>query len=397
MSVRTDHPATDLRPGGLPTAALLVMALTGFLLIATETMPAGLLPQISAGLGVSEGTAGQYVSAYALGTVVCAVPAVTLTRGFPRRPVLLAAVAVFLVATGVTAVSSDVALSLAARFVAGACSGLLWGMLAGYARRISSPEQAGRALAVASLGTPVGLALGTPLGSWLGSAVGWRWSFAATAALALLVLGLVVLLVPAAPGQRAETREPLHRVVRLPGVAPVLVVILLWMVGHNTLYTYVSAYLRTAGVGVPVEVALVVFGGCALLGLWVTGVLIDRALRRLVLLSVAAFVVTGVTLLLASGWRTAVVAAIVLWGLAFGGAAAQLQTAVSEAAGENADVANSFVGTAFNLAIFAAGVLGALLVSADGGRALPAVLAVSAAGALVVVLVARRAAFPVGR
>jgi predicted MFS family arabinose efflux permease len=41
------------------------MALLGFILIATETMPAGLLPQIPAGLTVAEGTAGQFVSAYA--------------------------------------------------------------------------------------------------------------------------------------------------------------------------------------------------------------------------------------------------------------------------------------------------------------------------------------------
>src|SRR3954467_11185227 len=60
----------------LPVAALLVMALVGFLLIATETMPAGLLPQIAAGMDVTEGLAGQYVSAYALGTVVAAIPAV---------------------------------------------------------------------------------------------------------------------------------------------------------------------------------------------------------------------------------------------------------------------------------------------------------------------------------
>ena len=36
-------------------------------------------------------------------------------------------------------------------------------------------------------------------------------------------------------------------------------------------------------------------------------------------------------------------------GIAFGGAAAQLQTAISAASGENADVANSMLGVAFNL------------------------------------------------
>ena len=58
------------RTDRLPWAALLVMALMGFLLIATETMPAGLLPQIATGLATSEGTAGQLVSAYALGTIL---------------------------------------------------------------------------------------------------------------------------------------------------------------------------------------------------------------------------------------------------------------------------------------------------------------------------------------
>ncbi len=37
-----------------PLAALAVMALTGFVLLATETMPAGLLPQIADGMNTSE-------------------------------------------------------------------------------------------------------------------------------------------------------------------------------------------------------------------------------------------------------------------------------------------------------------------------------------------------------
>src|SRR3954447_10018350 len=215
--------ATD---AGLPVAALLVMALVGFLLIATETMPAGLLPQIAAGMDVTEGLAGQYVSAYALGTVVAAIPAVALTRGVRRKPLFLSALLGFLVASTVTGLSGEIVLSLAARFVAGAFSGLLWGMTAGYARRISSPQRAGRALAIASVGTPVGLAVGTPFGSWLGTSVGWRWSFGALSVLMALTFVLALILVPDAPGQRAESHLPVGRVLAIPGVALILVVIL---------------------------------------------------------------------------------------------------------------------------------------------------------------------------
>ena len=73
-------------------------------------------------------------------------------------------------------------------------------MMAGYARRIAVPENAGRALAIASLGTPLGLALGTPLGSWVGATLGWRWSFGALSILPLLTLTLTLALVPDAAG-----------------------------------------------------------------------------------------------------------------------------------------------------------------------------------------------------
>ena len=109
-------------------------------------------------------------------------------------------------------------------------------------------ERTGSPLAIASIGTPVGLAVGTPFGSWLGTTVDWRWSFGTLSALMALTLVLVVVLVPDAPGQRAESHLPVRRVLTIPGVAIVLTVILAWMVAHNTVYTYVSAYLDAAEV-----------------------------------------------------------------------------------------------------------------------------------------------------
>ncbi|MEU1799538.1 hypothetical protein [Streptomyces sp. NPDC019937] len=110
MTTTRPTPVRERAHPPFPLPALVAMACTGFTVITTETLPAGLLPQLAAGLGVSEGGA--------------------------------------------------------------AFSGLLWGMLAGYARCIVAPEYAGRAFAVAMTGTPVALSAGTPLGAWLASAVG---------------------------------------------------------------------------------------------------------------------------------------------------------------------------------------------------------------------------------
>lgn len=61
----------------IPVVKLLAFTLAGFITIMTETIPAGLLPQISHDLNVSESLAGQLVSVYALGSVIAAIPIVT--------------------------------------------------------------------------------------------------------------------------------------------------------------------------------------------------------------------------------------------------------------------------------------------------------------------------------
>ncbi|MFF7651108.1 MFS transporter [Streptomyces sp. NPDC007983] len=397
MTMTSPTPPATRSHEALPVPALTVMACTGFIVIMTETLPAGLLPHLADGLGVSEGGAGQLVSAYAIGTVLAAIPAILLTRGARRKPLLLAGLLGFLVANTVTALSPSLPVALGARFVAGAFSGLLWGMLAGYARRIAAPQHAGRALAIAMTGTPVALSVGTPLGAWLGSALGWRWAFVAMSLLTAAVLVFARLLVPDVAGQRAQTRAPLIRVLGIPGVATILVTVFVWMLAHNLLYTYIAPYLRQARLGLRPDLALVVFGAAALGGIWITGVFIDRALRRLTLVSVALFAVSGVVFLGARGSTVAGVLAIVLWGIAFGGAATHLQTAMGEAAGENGDVANALLTTSFNLAIFAGGALGAVIVDGAGASVLPAVMIALALIALVTVGCGRRAAFPAGR
>lgn len=387
----TPHPVEN---SSLPTAALLIMALMGFVLIASETMPAGLLPQIAEGMNTSEATAGQLVSAYALGTVIAAIPATAGTRGFRRKPLAVFGMVGILVVNVITAVSPDILLSLGVRLFAGACSGLLWGILAGYARRISPPEHAGRALAIASIGVPAGLAFGTPLGSWIGSTLGWRYSFVTLSVIALVAVILTVFFVPDASGQRATSQMPVIKVFALRGVAPILVVIFAWMLAHNTFYTYIASYLRFADVGLSTQVALVTFGLAAIVGVWVTGLLIDRALRMLVLTSIASFIMAGVIFAVAHQSLVAVLIAIVLWGVAFGGAATQLQTAMAESSGENADVANSLVGVAFNIAIFGGGVAGAVLITYDDGLGLPTVMIALALVAFCVAFAARSSAFP---
>lgn len=376
------------------TRPLWAITLAVFLVIMSETLPAGLLPEIAGSLGTTESAAGQLVSVYALGTVLTAIPAVALTRTLPRRRLLLAAVAVFLVANALTALTVAYPVAVAGRFVAGACSGLVWGIVPGFASRIVDEGFRGRAITVVMLGTPLALSVGTPLGTYVGSVVGWRWSFLALSLASVVAIVWIRLVVPETAGQRREAQIPVHRVLWVPGLWPIVAVVLGWMIAHNGLYTFVAPFLRSHGAPFGADTALLVFGLSALVGIAVTGALLDRAPRALVLASLAGFVVALVVLALAGNSGSALVAGIVLWGLTFGGAGPQLTRALAEAAGDQADVAQSGMATVWNGAIFVGGAAGGVLLHLTGAGALPWLALVLVVAALATAAIARRHAFP---
>jgi len=390
-------PANE-RAEPLPLAALLALAMTGFICIVTETLPAGLLPQIVEGLGVSASLAGQMVTLYALGSLLAAIPLTMATRRWRRRTVLLATIVGFLVFNTLTALSSSYALTLVARFFAGASAGLAWALLAGYARRMVLPHQQGRAMAVAMVGAPVALSLGVPLGTWMGALLGWRTTFGVMSLLSLGLIAWVLAKVPDYPGQASDAQSlPLGRVLTTPGVRPVLGVVLAWMLAHNLLYTYVAPFVAPSGLGDSVDVVLLVFGAAALLGIWITGRVVDRHLRRAVLASLGVFALVTLLFGLFASLPLAIFVGVGAWGATFGGAATLLQTALADTAGEGADVALSMNVVTWNSAIAGAGLLGGVLLDRVGVASLPwAALALVLVG-LVIACAARTRGFPVRR
>lgn len=386
-------PSTDTP---LPVSALLALAMTGFICILTETLPAGLLPQIGRGLSVSAALAGQMVTAYALGSLLAAIPLAIATRRWRRRTVLLTTIAGFLIFNSVTALSSSYWLTLIARFFAGVAAGLAWSLLAGYARRMVPIHQQGKAMAIAMVGTPVALSLGVPLGTALGAIVGWRAAFWIMSALTLALIAWVLTRVPDYPGQAGDRRASLRAVLATPGVRPVLGTVMAWMLAHNLLYTYIAPFVARAGLLARVDLVLLTFGLAALLGIGITGRLVDRHLRAAVLASLAGF---GAVSLLFAGFATvpaAIYLGVAVWGLTFGGAATLLQTALADAAGDGADVALSMNVVAWNGAIAGGGLLGGVLLDARGAGALPPVMALLIAAGLIVAWRARAHGFRPG-
>lgn len=383
MTLKTTLPSQNSNER-LPVAGLLALAMTGFICIMTETLPAGLLPEIGGSLHVSPALAGQMVTAYAIGSLSAAIPLTLVTQQWRRRKVLLLAIIGFVVFNSITAFSTHYGVTLVARYGAGAAAGLAWALLAGYARRMVTRAQQGRALAIAMVGTPIALSLGVPAGTWLGAAVGWRLAFWIMSGLTMLLIAWVLAKVPDFPGAAHNKRLPFRHVLYMPGVRSVLGVVMVWMLAHNVLYTYIVPFVTPAGLAEQADRILLLFGVAALAGIWLTSRTVDHALRLSVLLSLAIFAAVGGLFAIESASTLVIVIGVAIWGLTFGGAATLLQTALADAAGNGVDVALSMNVVAWNSAIAGGGLLGGVLLETWGAMSFPwAVMGLAAAGFLI--------------
>lgn len=393
----TDLTFTQRQPtqhGRLPIAALLALALAGFITILTEALPAGLLSQIGSDMHISGALAGQFVTLYAVGSLVAAIPLINATQGVRRRPLLLIALAGFVVANTVTACSVNYIITMVARFLAGVSAGLVWALLAGYAARMVPDEKRGRAIAIAMVGTPLALSLGVPAGTSLGNMVGWRMCFGIMSVMALGLMVWVRLRVPDFSGLAASERLPLREVFTLAGVRTVLFVVLTFVLAHNVFYTYIAPFLASVDMTERTDLILLVFGTASLPGIWVVGLFVDRYLRMLTLVSTALFALSAFVLGIMSDIPSAVYMAVAVWGLSFGGAATLFQTAIARAAGKAADVAQSMLVTAWNLAIAGGGITGGVLLDSVGTSAFSPAIIILLILAMIAVWTAKQHGFP---
>ncbi|MEV6287864.1 MFS transporter [Kribbella sp. NPDC051770] len=393
MNTTTLTPPVTTR---LPGKALFGLFLSGFIGILTECLPAGLLPEIGATLHTDVALTGQIVTIYALATALAAIPWSRLTASWPRRNVLLVALAVVGVTNALTAISTSYALTMVIRFAAGVGTALIWPLLAGYAARLAPQGRQRRAIAIALAGTPLSLALGVPVGTWLSHFGGWQVAFWTATGLAVLNAVWVVLTLPNLPGQAADERFTVRQVLVIPGLRTILVATAAYMVAHNIVYTYVTDFLDHVGMSRQTGWVLFAFGVTAVLSVLLVGAHIDHHLRKLVVGSTLLFAVSVLVLAVLSGTPVLVYVAAAAWGFAFGSSPSLFIAAVIDATVPASDVAQSVTITVISSSIALGGFLGGVLIPGLGTMSLTWAALLLLVVAAVAVLGGRRFAFPPG-
>ncbi|MFF3394139.1 MFS transporter [Streptomyces sp. NPDC002669] len=365
-------------------AALFIAALA---LGTDEFVIAGVLNAVAADLGVTPGTAGQLVTAFALTFAIGApVPAVWLDR-YPRRLVMCGGLTVFVPANIGCAFAPDLASLLILRIVAGLSAAAV-STTAFVAAAESAPDgKQGAYLSLVTAGLTVALFTGVPVGTWVAGAWGWRSTFVLIAAVAALAEIVALATMPRLPGSEPMALSARLAPLRRPAVLRMVVAIFLCGTGGLIFYTYlgpISVYALGTDAHLPVVLLLVVgLVGvmAALLGGRLTDSYGPRRARlailgghALALALVAIVVVVGsspwVFLAGAAGWS------VFAWALN-----PPMQAGTIAAAPEAAMTAVSLNISGLYLGTAAAGAAGGLLLDRLGATAIPIVGAVALAGA----------------
>ncbi|MEV6230976.1 MFS transporter [Saccharopolyspora shandongensis] len=355
-----------------------------------EFVLAGVLPQLSDTLGVSMSTAGQVVTAFALTCALVAPLLVAATAGWRRRPVLLLAVAVYLIGNIATAVAPSFPLVLAAQVVAAAGAGLFVPTAAVTASALVPEDRRGRAIAAVTTGFTAATALGAPLGTALGAVSGWRMTMWFVAGLAVLGLLGVLRLVPA--DVAAPTPESLRARFAPLADRRVLVVLATTLIGFTAVYlpyTYIAAVFApaTAGSGIRLAVLMFLLGVIGTIGNFAAGGLADRiGGRKVVALALAWLVVSLLVLPLTTGSFGLATTEIVFFGIAAFAITTPQQHRLITLSPGSASVLVSLNAAILYLAIAASGIIGAIGIEWAGAQYLGFIAAALAAVALLLSL-----------
>jgi predicted MFS family arabinose efflux permease len=352
--------------GGLGSArtGLLVLAVAVFAAVTTELLPVGLLPQISSAFGVSNGTAGLLVSAYALMVAVLSVPLALATRRLPRKPVLLATIGGYVVSNVVAALAPTFGVLAAGRVVGGITHALFFSVCIGYSARLVPATQTGRAMALASVGVSGGLVLGVPLSTALGAALGWRVAFGGLAILVAVVLVVAAVVLPPVDGPRSDdAQHPGRR----RDLATVVVANGLTYLGTYVLYTYVTVLLLDSGAAERwVGPTLLLFGLCGLVGLRIAAAQLDHRPRGSAVLIPALMAAGSIAVALAYPRLAPVLAAGMVWLAAFGPAASLYQSASVRTRASSPELAGAWINASSNAGIGGGAALGGVVMAYSG-------------------------------
>ncbi|RKR75208.1 MFS transporter [Frondihabitans australicus] len=359
-------------PDGMRYGAIIALACSAFVYFTAETLPVGLLPQISASLHVAPATVGLLVTVYAAFAAAGAVPLTSLTLKVPRHLLLILLVVAYVVSQALAAFAPNFGVLIAARVLTALAHGVFWSVMAPVSSRLGPRGQGGKASSLVLIGNTAGMVLGVPLATILGQTVGWRASYGVLAvAGAAATVGLILALpkMPPTPAQASATmRRQLDQARQVILSKPIFVVCCVTtcaVIGQYAVYTYTAPVVARAGgiSGTELSLLLLGYGATGLAANVFVGRLVDRHPGAALAGCFGAVVLALVSLSLLHG-QVVTWVAVLVWGAGFAAVPLILQQAALRLSPGRRDTASAVRQTAMQIGIAGGSLVGGAILAA---------------------------------
>ncbi|WP_234679048.1 MFS transporter [Bradyrhizobium monzae] len=314
-----------------PTALMLGNLVTGCSVLA----PAGMLPELSAGLGISIHAAGLLITFGAIMLCIGSPLTAWLTSRIERRILLTTTLAVLALGNLASAFAPDYASLLVIRLVMLAIGALYTPQAAGTAALIVPAERRGSTIAYIFLGWSLAAAVGLPLITFIASRYGWRAAYGGIGALGGVSFLLLLVRLPVGLKGTPVDLKTWSDVGRNRAILLLLAITMLQMSGQFTVFTFMGPLLKKLTEASPDAIGTVfaIYGVCGFLGVVVASRIVDTWGPYRTSLLFTCLLLAGI-----SGWELGagslvlMAIGVAVWGLGFASANSMQQVRLVAAA-----------------------------------------------------------------
>lgn len=349
-------------------SAVFSIALSVVSLVTAELLPISLLTPIATDLGISEGMAGQAVSATSIMGMIASLFIAAACRSLDRRLVLMGFTLISIASNVLVAAAPDYTVLLIGRLLLGISLGGFWSMAAAVSMRLVHKSLIPKALSVIFGGVSVAMAVATPLGTWLGDAMGWRGVFLVTAALGIITLVWQYRVFPSMKPAGQTRLSTLFGLLKRPQIRLAMAGMVGVFGGHFAFFTYLRpllenvAHFSVSGV----SAILLGFGIANILGTAASGMMLRRSLKGTLLVMPLILALMAAVLVRFGESQPVTAIMVTLWGFVFGAVPVAWTTWLTRAVPDETESGGGLQVASIQLAITAGATLGGLLLDAHG-------------------------------
>lgn len=296
---------------------LLSLALCAFAIGMAEFVIMGILPEISADLGVSIADTGLLITGYSLGVALSAPFVIMLTNQMSRKKLLVLLMLLFVLGNALATAASGFAMLMTARILASLAHGSFFGVAAVVAAGMVPPQKRAWAVSMIVGGASVANIVGVPFGTFIGHSFGWRSTFSAITFVGIAAVICIIWLLPDERNAKSASLTQEIVVLGKPQVILALLVSAVCFGGVFMTFTYIAPILQQITSFSPEAVSwiLVLFGIGVTLGNYAGGRLADWRLKPALLAITGGLAVCLLVLTVAATSKLAAVADVFLLGV----------------------------------------------------------------------------------